>query len=98
MWQKAIVRKWKHTYRSNSKSKWLIHLSNHDINGIFLHPVAFELFKKMLLVALGFWLSVQHMQIAGWKPSKTKYLGNQFFLLVHVLSNKQAKRYLSPEL
>ena len=52
----------------------------------------------MLLVALGFWLSVQYMQIAGWKPFKTEYLGNQFFLLVHVLSNKQAKRYLSPEL
>ena len=34
------------------------HLSNHCSNGISLHFVGFELFKKVLLVALGIWLSI----------------------------------------
>ena len=33
------------------------HLSSHGLNGISLHSVGFELFKKVLLVALGIWLS-----------------------------------------
>ena len=32
-------------------------LSNHGLNGISLHSVGFESFKKVLLVALGVWLS-----------------------------------------
>ena len=34
------------------------HLSNHALNGISLHYVGFELFKKVLLVALGIWLRI----------------------------------------
>ena len=41
------------------KLKRLIHLTNHALDDIFLHPVElFELFKKLLLAALGFCLSI----------------------------------------
>ena len=33
-------------------------VSNHGLNGISLHSVGFELFKKVLLVALGILLSI----------------------------------------
>ena len=32
------------------------HLFNHGLNGISLHSVGLELFKKVLLVGLGIWL------------------------------------------
>ena len=35
------------------KFEWQTHFSNHDLNGISQHSVGFELFKKVLLVALG---------------------------------------------
>ena len=38
---------------SNTKIGWVTHLSNHAWNGISLLYVGFELFKKVLLVALG---------------------------------------------
>ena len=43
---------------SNSKIELRTHLSYHSINGISLHSVGFELFKKVLLVPLGIWLSI----------------------------------------
>ena len=36
----------------------MTHLSNYGVNGISLHYVGFELIKKVLLVALGIWLSI----------------------------------------
>ena len=44
------------TDRSNSKMKLLIYLfmANHSLNSVILHLVDFELLKKVLLVALGF--------------------------------------------
>ena len=47
-----------HADRSNSKIEWQTDLANYDLNGISLHSVGFELFKKVLLVALGIWLSI----------------------------------------
>ena len=54
--QKAIARTGKHVDRENSTIKWLTHLSYNRLNGIILHR--YELFKKVLLVALGIWLSI----------------------------------------
>ena len=58
--QKAIARTCNHTDLSNSKTEWRTRLPNHGLNGISLRTVDFELpvFKKMLLVALGIWLSI----------------------------------------
>ena len=39
--------------RSSFKIEWRTYLFNHGLNGIGLHSVRFELFKKVLLVALG---------------------------------------------
>ena len=33
-------------------------ISKYGLNGISLHSVDFELFKKVLLVALGIWISI----------------------------------------
>ena len=56
--QKANARAWNHADRSNPKIEWRTHLSNHDLNGVSLHSVGFEIFKKVLLVALGICLSI----------------------------------------
>ena len=58
--QKANARAWNHADRSNSKIEWRTHLSNNGLNGISLHSVGFELFKTVLLVALGIWLSISN--------------------------------------
>ena len=39
----------------------LTHLFNHGLYGIMLHLFDFELFKKVLLVALGIWLSIRYL-------------------------------------
>ena len=44
--QNAIARAWNHADRSNSKSKWWIHLSNYGLNDISLHCTGFDLLKK----------------------------------------------------
>ena len=46
--------------RSFKPENWMTNnfLSNHGLNGISLHSVGFEFFKKELLVALGIWLSI----------------------------------------
>ena len=52
MRQKAIARAWKHTDRSNAKIRWLyiflyiLPLSNHGLNGVIMHLIDFEVFKK----------------------------------------------------
>ena len=56
--QKANARARNPADRSNLKIARRTHLSNHGLNGISLHSVGFELFKKVLLVALGIWLSI----------------------------------------
>ena len=43
--------------------EWRAHVSNHGLNGISLYFVGFELFKKVLLVALGICLSICHLVI-----------------------------------
>ena len=44
------------SFKLENKSR--THLSNHGLNGISLHFVGLELFKKVLLVALGIWLRI----------------------------------------
>ena len=39
---------------------------NHGLNGISLHHVGFELFKKVLFVTLGIWLSISYVEIANF--------------------------------
>ena len=56
--QKANARAWNYADCPNSKIEWRTHLSNDVLNGISLHSVGFELFKKVLLVALGICLSI----------------------------------------
>ena len=58
--QKANAHAWNHADHSNLNTEWRTHLSKHGLNGISLHSVGFELFKKVLLVALGIWLSIWH--------------------------------------
>ena len=44
--------------RRSLKIEWRTQVSNHGLNGVSLHYVDFELCNKLLLVALGIWLSL----------------------------------------
>ena len=65
--QKAIARAQNHVDLSTRKLN-----DKHIYHGISLHSVGFELFKKLLLVALGIWLSIYNKNsvwvkgIDGW--------------------------------
>ena len=74
--QKANVRAWNHADRSNPKTEWRTYLANNGLNGISLHLAGFELFKKMLLVALGIWLSICVRAVRLWS---TAYIIIQHF-------------------
>ena len=63
--QKANSRAWNHADRSNAIIEWRTHLSNHDLNGISLHSIGFELLKKVLLVVLGIWLTIYLTKLKG---------------------------------
>ena len=69
--QKANARSRYHADRSNSNIEWRTHLSNHSLNGISLHFVGFELFKKALLVALGIWFKYISLTLHRKKSDET---------------------------